>query len=110
MLYAGTESFVREYEKDSFNIRVVFPYKQVFFFCSHQFFTNYYNLRESYSICVAKCPDRTLRSLQDIQNYYNESELCDYSVKREEVTQQNNCKLSPFDCFGPCPALEVPEE
>lgn len=71
---------------------------------------NYYNLEKSWSICVSKCPDRQLNNAREVYDYYDEAQLCDYSIPHSKYEEKTHCKLDLLDCYGPCPALEVPEE
>lgn len=73
---------------------------------------NYYNLKESYSICVKECPQRELRTVDDLYDYYetNDTKLCNYNIDPQDYTKQTPCGLSFTKCFGPCAALPVPVE
>ena len=73
---------------------------------------NYYNLEKTYKICVKECPSRKLTSLNDVYQYYTDTNttLCDYSVDVKDYTSQTKCELSLTGCYGPCPAFDVPVE
>lgn len=73
---------------------------------SYLFFMDVKHLRRSIKICVKKCPNKQLDTLNDIRNFYREtgSNLCRYDINL------NNVSAPPKDLhgtIGPCPILPV---
>ncbi|KAG8225303.1 hypothetical protein J437_LFUL001917 [Ladona fulva] len=68
-------------------------------FGRYVFFLNVENIKASMKICVKECPTKVLRTLEDIQQFYNEtgSMLC------------RDRNITFFSPFGPCPVMPVYE-
>ncbi|XP_077285195.1 choline transporter-like 1 [Arctopsyche grandis] len=66
------------------------------------------HLRTSLKICVAKCPKKTLRTIEDLQLYYKETGIsfCSYGFDLEKA-DKNDKSLSSLT--GPCPNLPIYE-
>ncbi|XP_059486073.1 choline transporter-like 1 [Neocloeon triangulifer] len=68
-------------------------------------------VNESIKICVSRCPDRDLLSIDDLQEFYNRTgaSLCSYNFNFTDLEKETH--LSPEDQFcsplGPCPVLPV---
>lgn len=73
--------------------------KNVFFFEPCNWDTLNFKIK-SVALCVAKCPDMDLNSLEDVRNFANNngSYLCKYNLKVTEYTTQH---------FKSCPKLPV---
>lgn len=76
------------------------------------FFMDVKNVRNSLQICVEKCPDRTLNSMQDIKDFYKEtgSDLCryDFDLLSYNGTDHNlDENVTITSSVGPCPHLPV---
>ncbi|RZF35015.1 hypothetical protein LSTR_LSTR013032 [Laodelphax striatellus] len=76
------------------------------------FFFNMANVRQSMDICVEKCPDRDLLTLDDLRSFYKEtgSKLCryDFDILGENKDPHGlNESLLVSSAYGPCPLLPV---
>uniref|UniRef100_UPI00398F6CDF choline transporter-like protein 1 n=1 Tax=Pristiophorus japonicus TaxID=55135 RepID=UPI00398F6CDF len=62
---------------------------------------------KSIALCVAKCPDRDLNTLKEVQNFANDngSHLCSYQLLPEEYTSKksNLCPKLPVQASKPVP-------
>uniref|UniRef100_H2Z458 Choline transporter-like protein n=1 Tax=Ciona savignyi TaxID=51511 RepID=H2Z458_CIOSA len=73
---------------------------------SYVFFMDVLDARTSLEICVSKCPDRELRTMNDVYNFYLEtgSQLCDYSYPPDRYL---SAAVADQSTTGPCPVLPV---
>ncbi|XP_075236219.1 choline transporter-like protein 1 [Lycorma delicatula] len=78
------------------------------------FFMDVKNIRQSLQICVEKCPDRDLHTLNDIRNFYEEtgSSLCRYDYNLSKDSKSDSLhgmdeELTVTSPLGPCPPLQV---
>lgn len=69
------------------------------------FFMDVRDADKSLEICVERCPDDKLNTMQDVIDFHTRTGvgLCDYDIPVEEYSKQANSKT------GPCPVLEVPD-
>ncbi|KAI5712552.1 hypothetical protein M8J75_009241 [Diaphorina citri] len=76
------------------------------------------NLKLSLQICVEKCPDRNMETMNDIQEFYSRthSSLCSYDIDVLNLTASRyfNSKVKPehqtsalHSSLGPCPPFPV---
>ncbi|XP_039264968.2 choline transporter-like protein 1 [Styela clava] len=67
------------------------------------FFMDVMDPPTSLEICVEKCPDRELETMQDVKKFFDDtgSQLCDYQVDPDQYHSQASSK------YGPCPVLPV---
>ncbi|EEB14965.1 conserved hypothetical protein [Pediculus humanus corporis] len=71
------------------------------------FYLDISNIKKSLKICVSKCPDRDLNSMNDLRKFYLEtnSSLCQYDFKFEDVKARQPELFS--SAMGPCPVFPV---
>ncbi|XP_002129182.2 choline transporter-like protein 1 [Ciona intestinalis] len=69
------------------------------------FFMNVANGYKSLEICVSKCPDRELYSMNDVHDFFLEtgSQLCDYSLPPDQYLSS----AAASSTTGPCPVFPV---
>ncbi|XP_035698826.1 choline transporter-like protein 1 isoform X3 [Branchiostoma floridae] len=67
------------------------------------FFMDLFNPADALEICVSKCPDQDLNSIQEVQEFAknSSSSLCEYDVKQENILTAGQSHL------GPCPSTPV---
>ncbi|XP_066299060.1 choline transporter-like protein 1 [Branchiostoma lanceolatum] len=67
------------------------------------FFMDILNPKDALEICVSKCPDQDLNSIQELQEFAknSSSSLCEYDVKQENMLTAGQSHL------GPCPSTPV---
>ncbi|XP_039296274.1 choline transporter-like 1 [Nilaparvata lugens] len=76
-------------------------------------FFNMANVGQSMDICVEKCPDRDLLTLDDLRSFYKEtgSKLCRYDFdllgENKDSLHGLNESLLVSSAYGPCPLLPV---
>lgn len=69
------------------------------------FFMDVSELQRSLKICVKECPNKKMKSLTDLQNFYKDtgSNLCRYDINLNNLTETS----ALHDFIGPCPTLPV---
>lgn len=67
------------------------------------------HLKNSLKICVKECPKRTLRTVQELNNYHKVErvDLCKYRFNYNDLEHGDASILS--GPFGPCPELPIQE-
>ncbi|XP_054274772.1 choline transporter-like 1 [Macrosteles quadrilineatus] len=76
------------------------------------FFTDIRNIRNSLQLCVKKCPDRNIDSIQELQQFYKDtgSSLCryDFDLENYKGAPHNLSETATvLSSLGPCPPLPV---
>ncbi|KAL1464872.1 hypothetical protein WDU94_004480, partial [Cyamophila willieti] len=82
------------------------------------YFLDVRNLKISLQVCVEKCPDRNMETMNDIQEFYSRtnSSLCSYDIDLMNLTASRyfNSKLKPdqqttalHSSLGPCPPFPI---
>lgn len=85
------------------------------------FYMDFTNLEQSLQICVEKCPDKDLRSVSELKEYYEKTGifLCRYDVNLSEIQYPEYFSPMPNDASsvnitesaglsqGPCPVFPV---
>lgn len=69
-------------------------------------------LKDSVKLCVKECPRRTLKKLEEVYEYYLETNnnICRYDFNISIIANNKQGDLSKlFNHLGPCPKLPIYE-
>lgn len=78
----------------------------------HLLFYDISELQHSWKVCVRECPNRTLNTIQDLDDYRRTTGvgLCKYGFDYGLLTNNSVAdKRVLTDAFGPCPVLPIYE-